>query len=112
MSIAAGEYGSSTGGVNYMVNIANQGFVGSGSTINCPTITTGTTNERVICAMIDDDTNGGTYTAGTGFTVDSQGTNFRWLKESQAKVGAGSVTAGATYSNSGTFVSGIIAIKP
>lgn len=113
LSVTVAEYGPSTGGVDNMVNLANQGgFIGSGSTINCPAITTSVANERVICTMQDSSANGGTSTAGAGFTIDTQGANFGWMIESQAKAATGSITPTSTSSTGTQAVTGSIAIKP
>lgn len=111
-SIDAVEYGPSTGGVDNMVNLAVQGSVTGGTPINCPSITTAVANERVICSMVDENVSSHVYTAGTGFAVDFQGTNYGWLFESEAMSSAGSVAPQATYNITANFVTGSIAIKP
>lgn len=112
ISVATGEYGPSTGGVDNMVNLAYQGFVATAGTINCPAITTGGSNEQVICGMEDSSGGGVVFTAGAGFAIDTQGTNFGWMIESQSKAVAGSVTATGTANSGTSIVSGSIAIKP
>lgn len=112
ISVATAEYGPSTGGVDNMVNLVAQGFVATAGTISCPAITTGGSNEQVVCGMEDTSGNGAVSTAGAGFTIDAQGTNFGWMIESQSKAVAGSVTPTATASTGTNIVSGSIAIKP
>jgi len=62
--------------------------------------------------MQDTGGSGGTYTLGAGFVIDTQGVNFGWMIESQAKAATGSVTPTTTSSTGTQVVSGSIAIKP
>lgn len=111
-SISVAEYGPSTGGVDNMVNLALQTAITAGNNIPCPSITTAVSNERVVCGLVNSNASGGTFTAGSGFTIDGQGTSFGWAIESQAKAAAGSVTPGATHTATTSFLTGSIAIKP
>lgn len=111
-SIQVAEYGPSTGGVDNMVNLALQTSITAGNNIPCPAITTGATHERVICMLENVNLSGGTYTAGSGFAIDAQGTSYGWAFESQDKASTGSVTPGATHTATVSFITGSIAIKP
>lgn len=95
-----------------MVNLALQTAITAGNNIPCPSISTAVANERVICSLQNINLSGGTFTAGSGFTIDTQGTNFGWAVESEAKAGTGSVTPGATHTATTSFITGSIALKP
>jgi hypothetical protein len=70
-------------------------------TRSCPNVVTTQNGDLVLCMMMDNGNNGGTYTAGSGFAI-TLGNNST-SQEAQVQSTAGSITPGFTYSQSSTF---------
>ena len=75
-------------------------------TRSCPAVTTTQNGDLVLCMMVDNGNNGGTFTAGSGFGITLG--NNSMSQEAQVQSTAGAITPQFTYSQSSTF--GVVSI--
>lgn len=76
------------GSVDTSGNFASNGSVSSGTTQNCPAVTTAVSGDLILCQMIDGQNNQATYTPQGAFAMVGTGTGLASMQDVQVSAGA------------------------
>ena len=108
--VAVVVHGSS--GIDARSAVASQGAFGSGSTFNCPAITTVASNDLVICGALDAGISSGTYTQEATYTLNKQATFGIGIESKAIASPTSGLVSTWTYNAFATQITGAIAAKP
>jgi hypothetical protein len=113
MMIQAVEISGWNGTVDQNGALASQGTITTPTNIPSPSVTTTVSGDYIVSVGADDAFTNGTYTAGSGFTIPTNGQGtYGIMVQTHTQASAGAITPGTTYTNTSEFVTGTWALEP
>ncbi len=90
---------------------ATDGYVSSGTSMNCPNVSTTVNGDLVLCHMLNASAGDNTFTAGTNFAIVSQDATYGKAEEEDVQSSYGSITPAFKASTSNYYASGTMALE-
>ncbi len=111
MEIRIWEWSGWNGTFDKIGTTATDGYVSSGTSMNCPSVVTTVNGDLVLCHMLNGSAGGNTFTAGANFAIVSQDTTYGKAEEEDVQATYGSITPAFKASGSSYYASGTMALE-